>query len=140
MHKYHSILTVRNILSFSSSSTSSSNSSSSTSTDHPNKRPAVHEIYDKNEPYVYSHEGIRVTVEANQKYKWCACGLSQTQPWCDNSHHRYGMTIRPVHYSPTKSGTVNLCGCKYSRRRPFCDGAHSFLHPPGTGAKNKDAL
>jgi CDGSH iron-sulfur domain-containing protein 3 len=68
-----------------------------------------------------------VTVEAGVTYKWCACGRSASQPWCDGSHA--ATTIRPVVYRPSKAGAVGLCGCKHSRRRPYCDGAHSFLGP-----------
>jgi CDGSH-type Zn-finger protein len=113
---------------FLSSSSLSSVRRTSFSSSTSSQRPPVHEIFDKNEPYIYSYEGVRVTVEANRTYKWCACGLSANQPWCDNSHLDYKMSIRPVQYTPTKSGNVNLCGCKHSRRRPYCDGAHSFLH------------
>ena len=35
-----------------------------------------------------------VDVEEGKKYFWCACGLSSTQPFCDNSHQ--GTGIEPV--------------------------------------------
>ena len=31
-------------------------------------------------------EPLKVTVEEGKKYFWCACGLSQNQPFCDGSH------------------------------------------------------
>jgi CDGSH-type Zn-finger protein len=27
-----------------------------------------------------------VWVEEGKRYRWCSCGLSATQPWCDESH------------------------------------------------------
>ena len=29
---------------------------------------------------------FRVTLEAGRMYKYCTCGRSKTQPWCDGSH------------------------------------------------------
>ncbi len=87
---------------------------------------------DPNEPVVASLEAMRVAVEAGKTYRWCACGRSSTQPFCDGSSHLRS-TIRPVVFTPTKSGTVSLCGCKHARRRPFCDGAHSFLRQAREG-------
>lgn len=88
---------------------------------HPPAQPAT-----SNEPVVASREAVRVAVLAGQAYKWCACGRSATQPWCDGASHT-STTIRPVHWTAPKSGTVSLCGCKLTRRRPFCDGAHAHI-------------
>jgi CDGSH-type Zn-finger protein len=59
------------------------------------------------------------------KYWWCACGLSQNQPFCDGSHKTTGFT--PIEFEITETKTVKLCGCKYSAKKPFCDGAHKTL-------------
>jgi CDGSH-type Zn-finger protein len=80
------------------------------------------------EPAIPTREAVRAPVEAGRTYKWCACGRSAAQPWCDGAHA--ATSIRPVVYTPTKSGTVSLCGCKHTGRRPFCDGA-SHNHLPG---------
>jgi CDGSH-type Zn-finger protein len=106
---------------------SSSSSSSSPSPPSSSSSSSSFQYHDPNEPVIASYEAMRVTVEAGKTYRWCACGRSASQPWCDTSHLKYKCTIRPVVYTPTKSGIVSLCGCKFSRRRPLCDGAHSFL-------------
>lgn len=61
-------------------------------------------------------------------YRWCACGRSRRQPFCDGSHR--GTGIEPVTFSVRPRGaveTVWLCGCKHSRNKPFCDGTHNRL-------------
>ena len=32
----------------------------------------------------------KVKVEKDKTYFWCACGLSQKQPFCDGSHKKEG--------------------------------------------------
>ena len=59
------------------------------------------------------------------KYYWCACGLSQNQPYCDGSHKTTSFT--PVEFEITEPKTVKLCGCKMSAKKPFCDGFHKNL-------------
>ena len=64
-------------------------------------------------------------VEEGKSYKWCACGRSNTQPFCDGSHT--GTTFEPVDYVATKTGRVMMCGCKRSKKGAICDGAHNNL-------------
>lgn len=66
-----------------------------------------------------------VDVEAGKTYRWCACGRSKTQPFCDDSH--VGTGIMPVKFTPEKSEEVWLCGCKRSGNKPFCDDTHETL-------------
>ena len=58
-------------------------------------------------------------------YYWCACGHSQSQPFCDGSHKGTGLGPRMVDIAEAK--TVAWCGCKHSKTAPFCDGSHSRL-------------
>jgi CDGSH iron-sulfur domain-containing protein 3 len=58
-------------------------------------------------------------------YFWCACGRSQTQPFCDGSHKGTGLGPRKTEIAEAK--TVAWCGCKHSKNAPFCDGSHSSL-------------
>jgi CDGSH-type Zn-finger protein len=64
-------------------------------------------------------------VQAGHRYAWCACGRSQSQPFCDGSHK--GSGLRPVFFTAERSETVWLCGCKHSHQPPFCDGSHEAL-------------
>ena len=66
-----------------------------------------------------------VDVEAGETYRWCACGRSKTQPFCDDSH--VGTGIMPVKFTAEKSEEVWLCGCKRSGNKPFCDDTHETL-------------
>jgi CDGSH-type Zn-finger protein len=66
------------------------------------------------EPYV-------VELEAGT-YFWCACGRSQNQPFCDNSHQ--GTGIMPRRLKLEEKQEVALCGCKHTGKPPFCDGQH----------------
>lgn len=58
-------------------------------------------------------------------YAWCACGLSQKQPFCDGSHKP--TAYKPVIEKVTETKNVAWCGCKMSSNPPFCDGTHSKL-------------
>lgn len=63
-----------------------------------------------------------VEVEEAKTYFWCACGLSNNQPFCDGSHKDTGFS--PVRYDADKTGKVFFCGCKATGRPPLCDGSH----------------
>lgn len=58
-------------------------------------------------------------------YAWCACGLSQNQPFCDGSHKT--TSFKPVVEKIEDTQTVAWCGCKRSGQAPFCDGTHKKL-------------
>lgn len=66
-----------------------------------------------------------IEVEAGKDYYWCACGRSQSQPFCDGSHK--GTEFRPVVYKAEENGTLWFCGCKQTGSPPLCDGTHSKL-------------
>ena len=58
-------------------------------------------------------------------YWWCACGRSESQPFCDGSHA--GTGLAPVEVEIEAERTVALCLCKHTAGQPFCDGTHSKL-------------
>ena len=66
-----------------------------------------------------------VEVEAGKTYRWCACGRSQNQPFCDGSHA--GTDKLPKLFKAERTEAVNLCGCKQTMDPPFCDGTHNVL-------------
>ena len=78
-----------------------------------------------NKPDNNAPHPIEVTLEAGQKYAWCRCGRSQTQPFCDGAHK--GTEHTPLVFTAEKSGLSWLCVCKQTKTPPFCDGTHSSL-------------
>ena len=76
-------------------------------------------------PIVARKEPFKVAVQAGKTYWWCACGRSQTQPFCDGRHK--GTAFEPVAYEAEASKDVFFCGCKNTGKTPLCDGSHSRL-------------
>jgi CDGSH-type Zn-finger protein len=68
---------------------------------------------------------VEVTLEAGKTYKWCQCGLSKNQPFCDNSHK--GTGTEPKIFSVITARKVWLCVCKKSKNIPYCDGSHNKI-------------
>ena len=66
----------------------------------------------------------KVKVEKDKTYFWCACGLSQKQPFCDGSHKKE-RKFKSLKYLATESKEVFFCGCKMTSHQPLCDGSHS---------------
>ena len=75
------------------------------------------------EPVRAADTPYAVEVEEGKAYFWCACGQSQTQPFCDGSHK--GTDFNPVKYEADESKKVFFCGCKATRSAPLCDGSHN---------------
>lgn len=63
-----------------------------------------------------------IDVKAGDAYFWCACGLSEKQPFCDGSHAGTGFS--PVRYDAQEDARLYFCGCKETKGAPFCDGSH----------------
>jgi CDGSH-type Zn-finger protein/mannose-6-phosphate isomerase-like protein (cupin superfamily) len=79
----------------------------------------------KTAPVIANRKGFYYEVKAGKRYLWCACGRSQSQPFCDGSHA--GTEFLPVAFTPKRDEDVIFCGCKQTGTAPFCDGAHSNL-------------
>jgi hypothetical protein len=69
-----------------------------------------------------------VAVEKGKSYNWCACGLSESQPFCDGSHK--GGEFAPTKFVATESKTIYFCGCKQTGKGVHCDGTHKKLAQP----------
>ncbi|HEY3812784.1 MAG TPA: CDGSH iron-sulfur domain-containing protein [Caulobacteraceae bacterium] len=77
-------------------------------------------------PVRASRKPYYVELQKGRPYRWCACGRSKKQPFCDNSH--VGTGYEPVLYVGQYDGEeVLFCGCKHTRDAPFCDGTHANL-------------
>ena len=68
----------------------------------------------------------KVKVEKRKTYFWCACGMSQKQPFCDGSHKKEGK-FKSLKYLADENKEIYFCGCKMTNHSPFCDGSHSKL-------------
>ena len=67
----------------------------------------------------------RTSLKSGEKYFWCACGRSSSQPFCDGSHR--GTPITPLNFSVDEDGEAFLCQCKATANPPYCDGSHTRL-------------
>jgi CDGSH iron-sulfur domain-containing protein 3 len=61
-----------------------------------------------------------VQVVEGRRYRWCSCGLSRTQPWCDDAH--VGTRFEPVEFVAPISAEFYMCGCKATQNPPYCFG------------------
>ena len=71
-----------------------------------------------------------VQVEAGRHYRWCSCGLSANQPWCDDAHE--GTGFEPIEFEAPISGEFHMCGCKQSDNKPYCYGSCRGYTPENT--------
>ncbi len=63
-------------------------------------------------------------------YIYCGCGLSKTQPFCDNKHKGTEYQGQPgvaMRVDVEEDGTKAWCGCKHTKTPPYCDGTHTKL-------------
>ena len=75
-------------------------------------------------PTIPQKDPYKVKVEKDKTYFWCACGLSQKQPFCDGSHKKEGK-FKSLKYLAVESKEMFFCGCKMTNNQPLCDGSHS---------------
>ncbi|NOY62550.1 MAG: glutamate synthase [Gammaproteobacteria bacterium] len=73
-------------------------------------------------PIIADNKPVKVTLSKGQKYYFCTCGKSKSQPFCDGSHA--GTTFKPKAIVADEDGDAFLCTCKHTRNTPFCDGSH----------------
>ena len=77
------------------------------------------------DPVVAQQFPYLTEVEEGKSYKWCACGLSAKQPFCDGSHK--STDFKPVEYTAEATKKIAFCGCKHSKNGATCDGSHNQL-------------
>ena len=73
-------------------------------------------------PVIADIKPIKVTLEQNKQYYFCACGQSNNQPFCDGSHKNTEFT--PQAFKAKTDRDAFLCQCKHSANKPYCDGSH----------------
>lgn len=76
------------------------------------------------DPVIYKKEPVTVKIGPGE-YKWCACGLSKNQPYCDGSHD--GTGFGPATINLAEERELPLCQCKRTKMPPLCDGTHAKL-------------
>ena len=75
-------------------------------------------------PHVAQKSPYKIKVEKGKAYYWCACGISQKQPFCDGSHRKDGK-FKSLKYFSNETKEIFFCGCKMTNHPPMCDGSHS---------------
>lgn len=63
--------------------------------------------------------------QTSQRVEYCACGLTQEPPFCDNSH--VGTGISPHVIEVSEPTTMAICQCWKSADGAYCDGTHARL-------------
>ncbi|XP_023973809.1 LOW QUALITY PROTEIN: CDGSH iron-sulfur domain-containing protein 3, mitochondrial, partial [Physeter macrocephalus] len=67
---------------------------------------------------------IKVELVAGKTYRWCVCGHSKKQPFCDGSHFFKRTGLSPLKFKAQETRVVALCTCKATQKPPYCDGTH----------------
>ena len=81
-------------------------------------------------PKIADRKPIKVELKKGDENYWCACGLSNNQPYCDGSHRTTDIT--PKKFIAEESGDAYLCMCKHTKNPPYCDGTHATLKEEST--------
>ena len=77
-------------------------------------------------PKIAARQPQEVELEAGVLYRWCKCGRSTKQPFCDDIGH-VGTGIEPKIFKVSTARKVWLCMCKQTKTIPYCDGSHNTL-------------
>jgi mannose-6-phosphate isomerase-like protein (cupin superfamily) len=88
------------------------------------------------DPMIARRKPYLVEVQSGKTYRWCACGRSKKQPFCDGSHQ--GTDFEPLQWTAEETGDRLFCACKHTRSQPFCDGAHNSLSDKYAEAQEGD--
>ncbi len=97
--------------------------------------------------HVAAHKPIEVHLEPG-KYRWCSCGRSATQPFCDGPDAESTLCdgsgrdagIRPVPFQINQPGDEWLCMCKQTHTAPFCDGTHTQVPKDATALESRHSI
>ncbi|XP_044531041.1 CDGSH iron-sulfur domain-containing protein 3, mitochondrial [Gracilinanus agilis] len=78
----------------------------------------------RKKPLIAQKTPIKVELKGGKRYKWCVCGRSKNQPFCDGSHLFQRTGLFPLWFKVKENRTVSLCTCKATQKPPYCDGTH----------------
>jgi CDGSH-type Zn-finger protein len=71
---------------------------------------------------------IKVKLLPEKEYKWCTCGITATEPFCDTKHKEIeGTPFKSLRFTVDEDKEVWLCRCKQTKNPPYCDGSHKKL-------------
>ncbi len=87
-------------------------------------------------PIIADNKPVKVELEKDTEYYFCACGKSKNQPFCDGSHK--GTDFTPKKFTAEESGDAYLCACKQTGNAPFCDGTHKKFTADQVGKEGPD--
>jgi len=77
------------------------------------------------DPVIADKKPSVLQLEPGKSYRWCQCGRSENQPFCDGSHA--GTEFSPIEFTVEQKKNYALCQCKRTGKSPYCDGTHSGL-------------
>ncbi|XP_074080183.1 CDGSH iron-sulfur domain-containing protein 3, mitochondrial isoform X1 [Macrotis lagotis] len=80
--------------------------------------------FPRKKPLIAQKKPIKVSLKAGKTYKWCICGRSKNQPYCDGSHLFQGTGLFPLRFKVKEDCSAVLCTCKATLNPPYCDGTH----------------
>lgn len=83
-------------------------------------------------PIINNNKPTKVSLEIGKTYKFCRCGRSTEEPFCDSLHG--GTEFRSLPFIAEKT-EVNLCSCKQSKNLPYCDGTHKAFTEKDIGCE-----
>lgn len=82
-------------------------------------------------PIVALNNPIGVNVEKGKEYRWCSCGRSAGQPFCDDSCKE--TPFEPLVFTARTTEEAWLCRCKQTHDAPYCDGHHARVPNEAVG-------
>ncbi len=87
--------------------------------------PRTEKKIERNTAIIAKKEPANVELKAGKPYSWCACGRSNSQPFCDATHNK--TDLKPKVFRKEEGGSAWLCQCKQTSNPPYCDGTHNKL-------------
>ena len=78
-------------------------------------------------PYRGGYFPWNIYLEQGKNYRWCSCGASWNEPFCDHKCHLQATRNRPILFACNQSGYYKLCSCKQSANAPFCNSTCTIL-------------